>query len=108
MLLGWTLFVYKMKIRRVIPILDAKGIQHRTHLAAETMDAPASALAQIIFDIVEREKADLVVLGANEKPVGISDALLGAQPIALQIFLVAFAQEGWQIRALSLVSDLVQ
>lgn len=44
-------------------------MHHRTHLAAETVDAPASAIAQIIFDVAEREKADLVVLGANRKPV---------------------------------------
>jgi len=53
----------------VIPVLDAKGIQHRTHLSVETTDAPANAIAEIIFNAADSVGADLVVLGANRKPV---------------------------------------
>lgn len=53
----------------VMPLLDARQIQHRTHLSVETTEAPPSAVAQIIFSAADSVGADLVVLGANRKPV---------------------------------------
>ncbi len=52
-----------------MPVLDARGIQHQTHLSVETIEAPPSAVAQIIFSAADSVGADLVVLGANRKPV---------------------------------------
>ncbi|EIE22991.1 hypothetical protein COCSUDRAFT_53478 [Coccomyxa subellipsoidea C-169] len=61
----------------VMPVLDARGIQHQTHLSVETIEAPPSAVAQIIFSAADSVGADLVVLGANRKPVSAEDGSLG-------------------------------
>ncbi|BDA49922.1 hypothetical protein COCOBI_15-0500 [Coccomyxa sp. Obi] len=61
----------------VMPLLDARQIQHRTHLSVETTEAPPSAVAQIIFSAADSVGADLVVLGANRKPVSAEDGALG-------------------------------
>ena len=53
-----------------MPILDARGIQHQTHLSVETVEAPPSAVAQIIFSAADSISADMVIMGANRKPVG--------------------------------------
>lgn len=51
------------------PILEASGVQHRMHLSIETLDAPASAIADVITKVADQVAAELVVLGANRKPV---------------------------------------
>ncbi len=53
----------------VMPLLDARQIEHRTHLSVETTEAPPSAVADIIFSAADSVGADLMVLGANRKPV---------------------------------------
>ena len=54
----------------VLPVLDAKEIQHRMHLSIDTIEAPASAAGQIILDTADSVGAQLVILGHNRQPVG--------------------------------------
>ncbi|KAK9903314.1 hypothetical protein WJX75_002616 [Coccomyxa subellipsoidea] len=61
----------------VMPILDARGIQHQTHLSVETVEAPPSAVAQIIFSAADSIGADMVIMGAHRKPVTEEDGSLG-------------------------------
>ena len=53
----------------VLPILEASSVQHQMHLSLETLEAPPSAVADIIFKTTEEIDAQLLVLGANRKPV---------------------------------------
>ncbi len=55
----------------VVPVLDAKQIQHRMHLSVDTIEAPASAAGQIIRDTADSVGAQLVIVGHNRQPVGI-------------------------------------
>ena len=54
----------------VVPVLDAKQIQHRMHLSVDTIEAPASAAGQIIRDTADSVGAQLVIVGHNRQPVG--------------------------------------
>lgn len=78
--------------RSVIPILDAKGVQHRTHLSVETTDAPANAVAEIIFNAADSVGADLVVLGANRKPVRCMKIHPSDTAMPLQVHVMADQQ----------------
>ena len=53
----------------VEPILEASGVKHQMHLSIETLDAPASAIADVITKVADQVAAELVVLGANRKSV---------------------------------------
>ena len=51
------------------PVLEASDVQHQMHLSIETLDAPPSAIADVISKVADQVAAELVVLGANRKPV---------------------------------------
>ncbi|CAL5222222.1 g4554 [Coccomyxa viridis] len=63
--------------RSVVPVLDAKQIQHRMHLSVDTIEAPASAAGQIIRDTADSVGAQLVIVGHNRQPVSKEDSHLG-------------------------------
>ena len=44
-------------------------MKHQMHLSIETLDAPASAIADVITKVADQVAAELVVLGANRQPV---------------------------------------
>lgn len=58
-----------MPMCSVLPVLDAKQIQHRMHLSIDTIEAPASAAGQIILDAADSVGAQLVIVGHNRQPV---------------------------------------
>ena len=49
----------------MFPLLDSKGLAHDVHLSVETVDAPASAIAEAVGKVAEEVDAALVVLGTN-------------------------------------------
>ena len=53
----------------VLPILEASNAQHQMHLSLETLEAPPSAIADIVLKAADEVDAQLLVLGANRKPV---------------------------------------
>ena len=62
--------------RSVFPLLDSKALAHDVHLSVETVDAPASAIAQAVAQVAEEVDATLVVLGTNNVLVCPGRALL--------------------------------
>lgn len=64
-------------LHSVLPVLDAKNIQHRTHLSIDTIDAPASAVGKVIQDTADAAGAQLVIVGHNRQPVSREDEHLG-------------------------------
>ena len=54
----------------VLPILDAKQIQHRMHLSLDTIEAPPGAVGQTICETADAVDAQLVIVGHNRQPVG--------------------------------------
>lgn len=60
----------------MFPLLDSKALAHDVHLSVETVDAPASAIAQAVALVAEEVDATLVVLGTNNVLVCPGWALL--------------------------------
>lgn len=54
----------------VLPVLDAKQIQHRMHLSLDTIEAPPGAVGQTICETADAVDAQLVIVGHNRQPVG--------------------------------------
>ncbi|KAK9814817.1 hypothetical protein WJX72_011979 [[Myrmecia] bisecta] len=52
---------------RVTTPLDAQGIPNHIHLFVEEHSAPASAIGELLIKVADEVKADVVVLGTNDK-----------------------------------------
>ncbi|CAK0786819.1 hypothetical protein CVIRNUC_010033 [Coccomyxa viridis] len=63
--------------RSVLPVLDAKQIQHRMHLSLDTIEAPPGAVGQTICETADAVDAQLVIVGHNRQPVSAEDGQLG-------------------------------
>jgi len=75
----------------VLPVLDAKQIKHRTHLSLDTIEAPASAVGEIIRDTADSVGAQLVIVGHNRQPVSTRmsqddvPALIGCNGLGIKV-----------------------